>query len=149
MVSAKLVHQIELHWEAISGRFLRQLRASHHVPHISRIPESDILEVCRRVLHNLGHWLVSTSEEEIAHLYEHMGQERYRQGVPLSEALRTIQLMKDATLDYVRDEGPIQNSIDLYAEEELEHQLGRFFDLMMYYLTRGYEEACKAMQTHA
>jgi hypothetical protein len=29
----------------------------------------------------------------------------------------------------------------LYAEEELENQLGRFFDLLVFHLARGYETA--------
>jgi hypothetical protein len=140
MVSAKLVHQIEDHWEAVSGRLLRLVRACHGLPHVSRIPESDITETCRRVLHNLGHWLVSSSEEDIARLYEKAGYDRYHQAFPLSEALRSVQLMKDATLNYVRDEFMVRNSVDLYAEEELESQLGRFFDLCIYHLAVGYEK---------
>lgn len=141
MVSAKLVHKIEDHWEAVSGRFLRLLRARTGLPHISTMPESEINEICRRILHNLGHWLVSSSEDEVARIYERMGRDRRLEGMPLSEAIRGLQIMKDATLDYIQDENMIQNSVDLYAEEELELQLGRFFDLMIYHLARGFEEA--------
>ena len=141
MVSAKLVHQIEDHWEAVSGRFLRLLRGSHSLPHVSKLPESEITETCRRILHRLGHWLVSSSEDEIAHHYQRAGGERYAQGMPLSEAIRAMQIMKEATLDYIQDEFFVQSSVDLYAEEELEHQLGRFFDLLVFHLARGYEEA--------
>lgn len=143
MISTRLVHQIEDHWEAISARFGRQLRATHHLHHLSHLPESEITEVCHRVLHNLGHWLVSSSEEEIARLYEKHGHERYLQGMPLSEALRAVQLMKDATLDYIRDEFMVRTTVDVFAEEELELQLGRFFDLMLYHLARGYERAAE------
>lgn len=141
MVSAKLVHQIEDHWEAISGRFMRRLRQQHGLPHISRTPDSEITDTCRRLLHNLGHWLVSSSEEEIARLYEQVGRDRYAAGIPLSESVRAVQLMKDATLDYIQDEAFVRSSMDLYAEEELELQLGRFFDLLIYHAVRGYEEA--------
>lgn len=141
MVSAKLVHQIEDHWEAISGRFMRRLRQQHGLAHISRMPDSEITEASRRILHNLGHWLVSSSEDEIGLMYERVGRERHGQGIALSESLRFVQLMKDATLDYIRDEAFVQTSVDLYAEEELELQLGRFFDLLIYHLARGYEMA--------
>jgi hypothetical protein len=141
MVSAKLVHQIEDHWEAVSGRFLRLLRGNQSLPHVCRLPESEVKETCRRILHRLGHWLVSSSEEEIALHYERVGADRHAQQMPLSEAIRAMQIMKDATLDYVQDEFFVQSSVDLYAEEELEHQLGRFFDLLIYHLARGYEEA--------
>ncbi|MFZ5925974.1 MAG: RsbRD N-terminal domain-containing protein [Acidobacteriota bacterium] len=142
MVSAKLVHQIEDHWEAITARFLRRLRLQQSLPHISWMPESEITENCRKLLRNLGHWLVSSSEGEIAAFYEKVGRDRYAQGIPLSESIRAVQLLKEAALDYIRDEAFVQTSVDLYAEEELELQLGRFFDLLIFYLVRGYEQAC-------
>lgn len=142
MVSAKLVHQIEDHWEAITARFLRRLRLQQGLPHIGRMPESEITENCRKLLRNLGHWLVSSSEGEIAAFYEKVGHDRYAQGIPLSESIRAVQLLKEAALDYIRDEAFVQTSVDLYAEEELELQLGRFFDLLIFYLVRGYEQAC-------
>lgn len=142
MVSAKLVHQIEDHWEAITARFLRRLRQQSGLPHISRMPESELTETCRKLLKRLGHWLISCSEEEIASLYEKVGHDRYVQGIPLSESIRAVQLLKEACLDYIRDEAFVQTSVDLYAEEELELQLGRFFDLLIFYLARGYERAC-------
>lgn len=142
MVSAKLVHQIEDHWEAITARFLRRLRLQQGLPRISRMPESELTENCRKLLRNLGHWLVSSSEGEIAAFYEKVGHDRYAQGVPLSESIRAVQLLKEAVLDYIRDEAFVQTSVDLYAEEELELQLGRFFDLLTFYLARGYERAC-------
>lgn len=140
MVSAKLVTQIETHWEAIHARFVRLLR---HEPltAIAQLPESELQEACRRILRNLGHWLVSSSEADIGRMYEQVGRQRLAERIPLSQAIRVVQLMRQATTDYVRDEGVFESSVDLYAEEELEHELARFFDLLVYYLARGYEGA--------
>lgn len=150
MVSPKLVHHIEDHWQAVAGRFLRLLRNLHGLPHLSRLPESEVTETCRRLLHNLGHWLASSSEEEIAANYERVGRERCRQGMPLSEALRAVQLLREATVGYIREQGVFETSVDLYAEEELEHDLGLFFDLLIYHLARGYEhEQAEAQGVHA
>jgi hypothetical protein len=143
MVSAKLVHRVEDHWEAITGRVMRRLRHENGLPHVNRTPESEITETCQRLLHNLGHWLVSSSEDEISRLYERVGRDRAAEGIPLSESIRAVQIMKDATLDYIRDEVFVESSVDLYAEEELENQLGRFFDLLIYHMARGYESVPK------
>lgn len=140
MVSTKLIHQIEDHWEAVSQRWIRLLRAAHGLQHLNRLPESEAVETCRRVLHNLGHWLASSSREEMASNYEQAGRERCRSGMPLSEALRAIQLHKQATVSYIRDQGIFDTSVDLYAGEELEHDLSVFFDLLMYHMARGYEQ---------
>lgn len=139
MVSAKLVTQIETHWEAIHARFLRLMRGSQTLPAVQRLPESELQEACRRILRNLGHWLVSSSEADIAKMFEQVGRQRKLERIPLSQAVRAVQLMRQATTDYVRDEGVFESSVDLYAEEELEHELARFFDLVVFYLVRGYE----------
>ena len=139
MISTKLIHRIEDHWEQVSVRFTRLIRNNQDIPHFARLPESEMTEACRRVLRDLGHWLVSGSESDIAWLFERVGAERRRSGIPLSEAIRTVQLMKDATISFIQDEGPVENSVELYAEEELENQLGRFFDLLVFHLARGYE----------
>jgi hypothetical protein len=117
------------------------MRSSADVPHFTRMPESELTEVCRRVLRNLGNWLVSASESDIAWIFERIGAERRRGGIPLSEAIRVVQLLKDATISFIQDEGPVDNSVQLCAEEELENQLGRFYDLLVFHLARGYENA--------
>jgi hypothetical protein len=33
--------------------------------------------------------------------------------------------------------------MQLYAEEELEHRVGRFFDILVYHLVKGYESALR------
>ena len=138
MMSAKLVHQIEDHWEAVAVRFLRLVRNCPRVPHLNRLPESEAIEVCRRLLRNLGQWLDTSAEEKVAEQYEQLGRQRCREQMPISEAIRGVQLLKDAAVGYIRDQGLLNEAVDLYAEEELEHELSRFFDLLMFHLARGY-----------
>lgn len=140
MMSAKLVHQIEDHWEAVAVRFLRLVRGCSRVPHLNRLPESEAIEICRRLLRNLSQWLDSSAEERIRDTYEQVGRQRCREQMPISEAIRGVQLLKEAAIGYIRDQGVLNEAVDLYAEEELEHELSRFFDLLMFHLARGYEQ---------
>lgn len=144
MVSAKFVQLIESHADQITERVLSQLRADRRARHIAGLPETELRDSCHRVLRNLGHWLTASSEEEIARYYEQRGRVRAAEGVPLHEAIYLLQLLKNRMLDFVRDQGFTQTSVDLYAEEELEHQVGRFFDAAVYHLVRGYEQALRA-----
>lgn len=144
MVSAKFVQLIESHADQIAERVVAELRRSNRAPHIAALPETELRDSCHRVLRNLGHWLTASSEEEIARYYEERGRIRAAEGVPLHEAVYLLQLLKSRMLDYVRNQGIAQTSIDLYAEEELEHQVGRFFDAAVYHLIRGYEGALRA-----
>jgi hypothetical protein len=140
MLSARLVHQIEDHWEAVATRFLRLVRNCSRVPHLNRLPESEAIEICRRLLRNLGQWIDSSAEETVREQYERIGRQRCREGMPLSEAIRGVQLLKDAAVGYIRDQGLLVEGVDLYAEEELQLELSRFFDLLMFHLAQGYEQ---------
>jgi hypothetical protein len=44
-------------------------------------------------------------------------------------------------LEFVRNQGIGDSPVAIYAEEELEHCVGRFFDSMVYHMTLGYEDA--------
>ncbi len=140
MLSARLVHQIEDHWEAVAVRFLRLVRNCSRVPHLNRLPESEAIEICRRLMRNLGQWVDSSAEDVVRDQYEQIGRKRCREGMPISEAIRAVQLLKDAAIGYIRDQGLTTEGVDLYAEEELQHELSRFFDLLMFHLARGYEQ---------
>jgi hypothetical protein len=139
MMSARLVHQIEDHWEAVATRFVRLVRNCSRVPRLNRLPESEAIEACRRLLRNMSQWLDNSAEDAVRDHYEKMGRQRYREQMPLSEAIRAVQLMKEAAIGYVRDQGLMTEGVDLYAEEELEHEFSRFFDLLNFSLARGYE----------
>jgi RsbT co-antagonist protein rsbRD N-terminal domain len=145
MVSSKFVEMIESHSDLIAERVLRRVRQDSRVPHMAGLPETELRDACQRVLKNLGHWLTGSAEAEIARHYEERGRARVQQEVPLSEAVYFLVILKEKMLDYIRDQGFAQNTVDLYAEEELEHQVGRFFDSATYHLIRGYEVAWPRM----
>lgn len=139
MVSARLVHQIEDHWETITSRLVKRVHDVPELSHLRRWPDSDLREAARRILQNLGHWLIASGIHELSERYQQIGRQRCEEGLPCCEAVRAFQLMREETFNYIRDQGFIQSSIDMYAEEELGHHLARFFDLLQYYIVMGYE----------
>jgi hypothetical protein len=140
MISAKLVQLIEEHSDRITDRVVRELRRDPRLIHLSRLPESDLRGRCQEILQRLGHWLTESNAEEIAHHFESIGRLRAREGVPLDEVVRGSHLLKTGMLDDIRDQG-IGGSVGVFAEEELEHQVGGFFDSVVYHEVRGYQSA--------
>ena len=139
MVSSKFVQMIEDHSEQIAGGVLHRLQRDHRTPHIARLPVSELHDQCQAILKNLGHWLAESRDDEVSRSFEDIGRLRAREGVPLHEAVHALHVLKERMLDYVRDQGIAQTSMDLYAEEELENQIGRLFDSVVYYVVKGYE----------
>ena len=139
MLSAKLVQMIETHSDTLAAGVVRHLRADPRSPSIAALPENELHDQCHGVLKRLGHWLAESPEDEIARHYEDLGRLRLREEVPLHEAVHALHLLKRSMLDYVRSQGLAQTAADVYGEEELEHEIGRFFDSAVYHVVRGYE----------
>ena len=143
MLSGKLIHLIEAHQEQITARVLAQILEDPELTHIRSLPQMELREWGQHILENLGDWLVRAKEDELAHRYQELGRIRFDEGVPLYEAVRGLFLLKYKMIDFVKEQGLAKTSVDLYAEEEMELRVGRFFDLLAVYLVRGYEKALR------
>jgi hypothetical protein len=143
MISARLIQMIEEHSDQITAQVVRQIRQDPRMIHMARLPETELRDQCQEILKKLGHWLAVSKEAEIAAHYEELGRLRMQEDIPLHEVVRSHQVLKARMLDYIRDQGLGQTTIELYAEEELEHQIGHFFDLAVYHAVRGFETATR------
>jgi hypothetical protein len=141
MLSAKLVQLIEDHWEPLTRRILIIIRADPRLAHFRTLSESDLHDRVGQICKNLGRWLAAGDDEHLATVYESLARNRFREAVPIDEVVHATHLVKHRMLDFVRDQGITQTSVELYAQEELEHRVGLFFDAVVYHLVRGYELA--------
>jgi len=141
VLSPKLIHLIEAHAEELTVRIVRDIRANPECAHLARLPEAELRERGHEILQNLGHWLASGNEEKIAHEYESIGKLRHEEAVPLNESICGLCLIKYAMIDFIHEQGIDRDCVALYAEEELERRVARFFDFLLIHLARGYEIA--------
>ena len=143
MVSGKLVHLIETHGEEIVNRVIDDIRRNPEMAHIRAVIEPELREWREQLLENLGHWLRAVNEDDIAHHYEHLGKRRFEDGLQLHECVHALGLLREKMVDYVEDHIVTKDSQELYAEEELERRLGRFFDVLITHFVKGYERALR------
>jgi hypothetical protein len=143
MLASKLVRLIEAHWETITSTTIRELRQDRAFEHIARLPDSELLEWGEGILSNLSRWILESREGEVAERYEGLGKLRFQEAVPLHEAVRGLQVLKDVMVEFVRNQGLGHTAMEIYVEEELEHRLGKFFDYLVYHLVHGYETALR------
>lgn len=141
MLSARLIHLIEAHQEEISTRVLHDIRRHPELSHIRSLQDLELRERGRQILAHLGKWLAEAKEEELAREYEYLGKVRYEESIPLHESVRALYIIKDKMIDFVKEQGVKRDSMELYAEEELERRVDRFFDELVIHLVRGYEGA--------
>ncbi len=139
MLSAKLVQLIEEHWQQISERTVARIHKDPELLHLRQLPEADLRDMGQNIVRNLGYWLVAASWQELADRWQELGHRRHEEQLPLHEFLRGLQLLKECLLEFIRDHASPEFSVDIYAEEELELQVGRFFDCLVYHMVKGYE----------
>jgi len=141
MLSGKLIHLIEAHQEQIAANVLREIRRHPDLAALRKLSDVELRERGQQILEHLGHWLSEGHEAEIEQRYEVLGRARFEESIPLHESVRALTIIKDKMIDFVHDQGIAKTSVDLYAEEELERRVGRFFDELAIHMVRGYETA--------
>ena len=143
MLSVRLVQMIEDHAEILTAAVVRELRSDQRLPRLAQLPESELRDRCQEIFKRLGHWLAETEETEIADHFAHIARKRAAQQVPLHEVVLGLQILKKRILQYARDQGIELTTLEIYAEEELEHRVGSFFDAVIFHLVRAYEHALR------
>ena len=82
--------------------------------------------------------------------YEDMGRHRFREGAPISELVYALVITKHHLRRYIREYGLVDFPgdriaaqellpLELHSVQELNYQVGEFFDRALYHLARGYE----------
>jgi hypothetical protein len=143
MISTRLVHLIESNGDQIIDRVAAQIRREPEITHGKSIQDYELRGLGQDLLHHLGDWLSAAKGHDLALRYERFGRLCYEQDIPLHEALRGLSLLREKMLDVAQENMISNSSIELYAEEELDRRLGRFFDHLTVHLAKGFEDAVR------
>ncbi len=143
MLSTRLVQLIEDNWEEIAGRLIREIQNHPDMQNFASRPVVEIREWCREILENLGYLLTARKDEEVQRRFQVLGRTRFEENIPLHEAVLRLFLLKEKIVEFVHEQGFDMTALQLYAEEELEQRVGRFFDESVYHIVRGYEGAMR------
>ena len=137
MFSFTLVQRIEAHSEQIAGLAAEEIRRDPQLLAIGAIDRDELARRARELLGNLGHWLVAR-DPEVARLSEPVGRSGFEHSIPLYALIRCLLIIKARLIDFAREELS-GTALQIYAEEELEYRVGRFFDEVIYHVAKGYE----------
>ena len=143
MLSQKLIESVERHCDQILDGLVAQVKRDPELPHLRKLSEEELRERGRAALRNLDHWLAGGKPAYLVRQYEALGRVRFEESIPLHEVVRSLQILKEQTVGFVRDWGFGQAAVEVQAEEELEYLVDRFFDRLVYHVVLGYEEALR------
>ncbi len=148
MLAYRLVRLIETHSERLAEGLLVKLQHCEKCKQFQRVPGEEFRQRAYEIYHHLGEWLLGKREEDIARRYMEIGQRRQAQGVPLSQLVYAIVLVRDHLWEYLKHEAGAEKPVEVFGELELLQLLEQFFDRAIYWAAVGYEQAQAEAAAH-
>jgi hypothetical protein len=150
MLQPRLIELIETHAEPLTKETLADLATNPRTRSFHLVPRDELEARVFATYHNLGRWIGDPRDEAVRADYESWGAKRFRQGIPLSEIVYALILVKQHLRRFIRNHGPVEFSgdrvvaadligVQLHGIQELNYMVGDFFDRAMYHLARGFE----------
>jgi len=141
MIAARLVRLIEANSEALASSLMQRLKTHRELADLSKVPAEELRQRVFEVYRNLSEWISSRSVADIERRYRAIGARRAMQGVPLSQVVYAILLVKEHLWEFLEQEGLVDRHVELFQEMELLHLVSRFFGRAVFYTALGYEQA--------
>jgi hypothetical protein len=154
MISTHLIELIEIHADQLTKDVARDLVTNPRTPAFRRVRSEDLERRIFQILHDLGTWIGEPRNARVATEFSDWGRRRFGQGIPLSEIVYALLMLKSTLRRYIRDNGLVEEvvprvfgdyvlPIHLHGLMDLNSQVGTFFDEALYHLACGYEAAAR------
>lgn len=143
MLSKSLIDAILAHSEEIITRIVNAILTHPRTAYYHTMDHAELKKRIEGIFKNLGKALQGGGEGELQTIYLKFGKVRYFEGVPLADLLFALILCKTKMLSVLQKHVVPESSAQLYLEMQLHDTLAGFFDDLVYFTTKGYQEACE------
>jgi len=138
----KLIEMIEKNAETMAGELKNKLLRDPAIPSYQALDDRVLYENIFEVYSRLGYWLLRDAEKgEVPTHYSSLGAQRFKEGFPLHQVVQGLVATKRHIWDTILEKGIMQTAKELDSAVDFITYLNRFFDLAIYYTTRGYYRA--------
>ena len=150
MVAERLVELIEIQADRLAADVAHDLMTNTRTTGFRSVNRTELEERLFHLLHHLGDWISDRRSEKVQVEFADWGRRRFDQGIPISQIVFAIVVLKEHLRRYIREHGLVEASfprtdgdyvlpMHLHSLQELNAQVGRFFDEALYHLAQGYE----------
>jgi hypothetical protein len=155
VIAAKLVELIEIHSPRLTKDVVDDLLINERTRGFRVVRRPDLEQRVFQLLHHLGNWIGDPRSRQTRTEFADWGRRRFDQKIRLSELIFAIVIIKQHLRRYISDNGVVEASfprvegdyvlpMHLHSLQELNTQVGRFFDEALYSLAIGYEERARS-----
>ena len=150
MVAERLVELIEIQADRLAADVAHDLMTNTRTTGFRNVNRTELEERLFHLLHHLGDWISDRRSEKVQVEFADWGRRRFDQGIPISQIVFAIVVLKQHLRRYIREHGLVEASfprtngdyvlpMHLHSLQELNAQVGLFFDEALYHLALGYE----------
>jgi hypothetical protein len=154
VIGAKLVELIEVHARRLTTDVVQDLVTNDRTRGFRAVREIDLEQRLFHILNQLGNWIGDPHSVQVQAEFTDWGRHRFDQGIPLSELIYGIIVIKQHLRRYISDNGLVDAAfprvesdyvlpLHLHSLQELNASVGQFFDEALYHLACGYEERAR------
>ena len=144
LLSQKLVDLIERNADELTRKWLENLEKHPATSTYRKLDQKKLYDYTFDIYREVGKWISKeTTKEDIARYYIPLGRFRRKEGIPLSEVVQALIIMRRLIWIKVLEEGALDTALDLHQAMNLNNRVVVFFDRAIYYTIKGYEGAEK------
>ena len=157
MVADRLIELIEIQAHRLASDVADDLMTNARTVGFRNVRRVDLEERLYQLLHHLGDWIGDRRSEKVQMEFADWGRRRFDQGISISQIVFAIIILKQHLRRYISDHGLVEASfprtegdyvlpMHLHSLQDLNAQVGLFFDEALFHLAQGYEDQASANQ---
>ena len=141
LLAYRLVRLIETHSHGLARSLHELYRNDKKCSGYANVTDEELTATVYEVYRHLGEWLLGKTEADVEARYLAIGAKRAEQGVPASQVVWMICLVRENLWDYLQKHAELEKPAEIFGEVELLEMLDQFFNRAIYYATLGHERA--------
>jgi hypothetical protein len=146
MISEKIIAMIKENAGMLTDRLCKDLLSREETKGYRKLDKDLVYERVYDVYSRLDSWLEGNKVKgEIRSHYLKLGSQRYHEGIPLSDVIMALMLIKRHLWLYVQELNFFDSSFQLMQALEFNNRVVLFFDRAIYFTAIGYEQESAKM----
>ena len=143
--SMKLITLIEGHAEQIARQWAKDAKKNPRTPSYHNVPEDSLVSMAARFYDNFGQMFYTDKPAEISRPYFYQyAEEHYRRGVPLSEALYALILMRRHIWLYAEFQAIFISAVEQKQAVDSLIRTILMFDYAITFISQRYQELIRS-----
>lgn len=131
---------VEAHADKIAEKYVKRLRKEEGMEAYALKSDRDLVDHVKRAYEEIGICLDDPCHPVLKDHFRQTGRRRGKEGVPLVQVVRAVQIARIVLWQYVLEQGLFDSTANLYQGLNLYRQVVNFFDRAVLYTIEGYLE---------